>query len=179
MNFNYPNKSYNNIIERLCQIAESHNQITTVSVGDIFDIDIAKNTKFPLLHINPTSVQTGASELMYSFQIFIMDLVSEKDNWQTYQQLGITKLVDTKNNQQEVFSETLQIATDIISLFQHSEYQTENMTNINDSTIYITTDNFTLEPFQEKYDNLLTGWVFNLEVSVMNDFNSCAVPLEK
>ncbi len=78
------NKSYNNVINTLCRMGEYHDQISTVSVGDIFDINLEKMEKMPLLHINPTSVNTGDSELVYNFQIFIADLVSEKDNWQSY-----------------------------------------------------------------------------------------------
>jgi hypothetical protein len=72
------NKSYNNVINTLCRLGEYHEQISTVSVGDIFDINLEKMEKMPLLHINPTSVTTGDSELVYNFQIFVADLVSEK-----------------------------------------------------------------------------------------------------
>ena len=33
------------------------------------------------MHINPTSVTTGVSQLNYNFQIFVCDLVSEKKDW--------------------------------------------------------------------------------------------------
>ena len=79
--------------------------------------------KFPLMHINPTSVTTGESQLTYNFQIFIMDLVSEKSDWQTKQHEDLTKLVNTKNNEQEVFNQTLEICTDIIGMLRHSSRQ--------------------------------------------------------
>ena len=41
------NKTYNNVINTLARMGELHEQIATVSVGDIFDIDLEKNTKFP------------------------------------------------------------------------------------------------------------------------------------
>jgi hypothetical protein len=63
------NKTYNNVVNTLLRLAENHRQIHTTSVGDIFDIDLSKVTKFPLLHINPTSVSTGDSQLTYNFQI--------------------------------------------------------------------------------------------------------------
>ena len=78
------NKSYNNVIYFLCRLGEYHEQIETVSVGDIFEIDMSKDTLFPLMHINPVNVTTGESELIYNFQIFLADLVSEKDNWQSF-----------------------------------------------------------------------------------------------
>ncbi len=47
------NKTYNNVINTLCRLGEYHKQISTVSVGDIYDINLEKLEKFPLLHINP------------------------------------------------------------------------------------------------------------------------------
>ena len=44
------NKTYNNVVNTLLRLAEHHRQIHTTSVGDIFDIDLSKETKFPLLH---------------------------------------------------------------------------------------------------------------------------------
>lgn len=72
------NKTYNNVVNFICRLGQYHEQISTISVGDIFDINLEKMEKLPLLHINPTSVTTGDSELIYNFQIFICDLVSEK-----------------------------------------------------------------------------------------------------
>jgi len=171
------NKSYNNVIYFLCRLGEYHEQIETVSVGDIFDIDMSKDTLFPLMHINPVNVTTGESELIYNFQIFLADLVSEKDNWQTYQAEQLTKLIDFKNNEQEVYNQQLAIAVDIISMLRHSTQQ--SMAGVNDinQAIYYTQDQFTIEPFSERFDNLLCGYVFNIGVKVMNDFSSCQIPV--
>jgi len=171
------NKTYNNVINFLCRLGEYHEQISTVSVGDIFDINLEKMEKMPLLHINPTSVATGESELVYSFQIFICDLVSEKDNWQTYQALGLTKLLDPKNNEQQVWNQTLEICTDFIGMLRHSEQQ--SLAGVNDINfpIYFTQDQFSIEPFQERFDNLLCGWTFTIGIKVMNDFQTCEIPV--
>ena len=98
------NKTYNNVLNRLLLIAENHEQIFTTSVGDIWEVDMAKNTKFPLLHINPTSVTTGDSTLTYNFQIFIMDMVDEKANW-------------TMNNANANFSKLYKIISKITKIF--------------------------------------------------------------
>ena len=172
-----PNKSYNNVIDTLCRLGEYHHQIATVSVGDIYDINLEKMELFPLLHINPVNVQTGESELVYNFQIFICDLVSEKDNWETYQAQGLTKLIDNKNNEQQVFNQTLEIATDIIGMLRHSSRQ--SLAGVDDINypIYFTQDQFSLEPFQERFDNLLCGYVFQIGIKVMNDFDTCTIPV--
>ena len=96
------NKTYNNLIDKLKDIGNKHEQISTVTVGDIFDIDLEKNTKYALMHINPVNVVTARYGLTYNFQIFVMDLV-EPDN----------------SNEQQVYSTVLQICVDLISIFRN------------------------------------------------------------
>ena len=133
--------------------------------------------KLPLLHINPTNVTTGDSELVYNFQLFICDLVSEKDDWQVKQNELLTKLIDAKNNEQQVWNQTLEICTDFIGMLRHSSRQSlEGVDDIN-FPLYFTQDQFTIEPFQERFDNLLCGWTFTIGIKVMNDFSTCQIPV--
>ncbi len=170
------NKSYNNVVNTLLRLGEWHEQISTISVGDIYDLNLEKMEKFPLMHINPTSVETGDSQLTYNFQVFIMDMVGEKSDWQTKQHSQLTKLVNTENNEQEVFNQTLAICTDIIGMLRHSSRQSLNGVNDINEPIYFTQDQFTIEPFQERFDNLCCGYVFNIGVLVQNDFQTCNIP---
>jgi predicted ATP-dependent protease len=170
------NKTYNNVVNTLLRLGEYHEQISTTSVGDIYDINLEVMEKFPLMHVNPTSVVTGDSQLTYNFQVFVMDMVSEKSDWQTKQHQLLTKLVNTENNEQEVFNQTLAICTDIIGMLRHSSRQSiEGVNDINEP-IYFTQDQFTIEPFQERFDNLCCGFVFNIGVLVQNDFQTCNIP---
>ena len=173
------NKTYNNVVNTLLRLGEYHEQISTTSVGDIFDIDLSKETKFPLLHLNPTSVTTGDSQLVYNFQIFVMDMVTEKENWtKNNQDANFTKLYKTLSNEQDVFNETLQICTDFIGMLRHSERQSLDGVNDINFPIYFTQDQFTLEPFSERFDNLCCGFVFNIGILVQNDFQTCNIPVQ-
>ena len=171
------NKTYNNVVNTLLRIGQYHNQISTTSVGDIYDLNLEVMEKFPLMHVNPTSVTTGDSQLIYNFQVFVMDLVSEKSDWQTKQHEDLTKLVNTKNNEQEVFNQTLEICTDIIGMLRHSSRQSIDGVNDINEPMYFTQDQFTIEPFQERFDNLCCGFVFNIGVLVQNDFQTCDIPV--
>ena len=172
------NKTYNNVVNTLLRLGEYHDQISTTSVGDIFDINLEKMQKFPLLHLNPTSVATGDSQLVYSFQIFIMDMVSEKEDWtKNNASAEFPKLYKTLSNEQDVLNETLQIATDFIGMLRHSEQQSLAGTNDINAPIYFTQDQFTIEPFSERFDNLCCGWTFTIGVLVQNDFQTCIIPV--
>lgn len=166
------NKTYNNAIDTLKQLGNEHEQIATTTTGDIWKIDLAKNTKFPLFHINPINVTTGQSTLTYNFQLFVMDSVTEKENWTEANIQSANYL----SNEQEVMSSCLQICTDIIGMMRHSKWQGAGELDINDP-VYFTEGEYTLEPFQERFDNLLTGFVFSIGIIVQNDFQTCTIPV--
>ena len=169
------NKTYNNVIDTLKQLGIEHEQITTTTTGDIYDIDLSKNTLFPLFHINPVSVTTSPSELTYNFQLFVMDAVSQKDNWTEANLQSATNL----SNEQEVLSQCLQVCVDIIGIMRHSKWQSASSLNPLDidDPVYFTEGEFSLEPFTERFDNLLTGWVFSIGIVVENDFQTCTIPM--
>ena len=166
------NKTFNNVIDTLKNLGKVHQNITTTTTGDIWEIDLAKNTLFPLMHINPVNVQTSATTLTYNFQIFIMDLVSEKEDWTETNFQSANNL----SNGQEVLSDTLQICTDIIAMLRHSKWQSELENDINAAVMWGDGD-FSLEPFSDRFDNEVTGWVFTLPLIVHNNFQSCEIPV--
>ena len=166
------NKTYNNAIDTLKQLGAEHHQISTTTTGNIFDIDLEKNTKYPLFHINPVNVTTGQSTLTYNFQLFVMDSVTEKENWTE----DNIQSADRLSNEQEVTSSCLQICVDIIGMMRHSKWQGAGELDINDP-VYFTEGEYTLEPFQERFDNLLTGFVFSIGIVVQNDFQTCTIPV--
>jgi len=153
------NKTYNNVIDTLKNLGTNHLQISTTTVGDIFDIDLEKNTLYPLMHLNPVNVTTRRTELVYNFQVFIMDLV-EPDG----------------SNEQEVYSDVLQICIDIIGILSNSQFQAQLSLDIN-APVYFAEGDFTLEPFKERFDQSVTGWVFNIGITVQNSFQTCEVPM--
>ena len=168
------NKTYNNAIDTLKELGEQHYQIETTTTGDIWKIDM-NETLFPLFHINPVNVSTGQSELTYNFQLFVMDAVTEKENWTE----ANFQSADYLSNEQEVMSSCLQICVDIIGMFRHSKWQSaiSDGTQDIDDPVYFTDGEYTLEPFQERFDNLLTGWVFTIGIVVQNDFQTCTIPV--
>tara|TARA_R110000824_G_scaffold33842_1_gene108101 strand:+ start:1722 stop:2264 length:543 start_codon:yes stop_codon:yes gene_type:complete len=169
------NKTYNNAINTLKQLGAEHHQIHTTTTGDIWKIDLSNNILFPLFHINPVNVITGPSSLTYNFQLFVMDAVTEREDWTE----ANFQSADYLSNEQEVMSSCLQICTDIIGMFRHSKWQASSTSTPLDidAPVYFTAGEYTLEPFQERFDDLLTGFVFQVGIVVENDFQTCTIPV--
>lgn len=142
-------KTYNNVVDLLMCIGQSHNLINKTTNGDIYDIDLEKNTLFPLMHINPVNVQANQSSLVFNFQIFIADLVEPNFS-----------------NEQDVMSDTLNITLDIIAFLKHR-------TPTNQKFHIQKNASFNCEPFTERFDNSLFGWVLDLSIMVEHDYSDC------
>ena len=67
--------------------------------------------------------------------------------------------------------------TDIIGMLRHSSRQSLAGTDDINAPIYFTQDQFSIEPFQERFDNLLCGWTFTIGIKTMNDFDTCTIPV--
>ena len=70
------NKTYQNVIDVIAELGDKHQQIATVTTGDIYDIDLEKGTKYPLMHINVTSVQANESSLKRINDVIIQNILA-------------------------------------------------------------------------------------------------------
>lgn len=148
------NTSYNNIVDTLKCVSLSHGMVNNVSSGDIDTIDTSADAVYPLVHIVPTNVTAGVQQITFNFNVLAMDLV-KKD----------------RSNEQQVLSDTLQILVDIIAQYKHGK-----MLNIQQNTsIYGQPDDkeYNLEPFNERFDNLVSGWNLTLNLTVPSTYFAC------
>jgi len=151
-------KTFNNVIETILCVAFKHKFVEQVDSGDIFDVDLEKNTAFPYFHCVPKNIQTDDTRIKYNFQLLIMDLVEP----------GLS-------NEQQVMSDTGQILIDIIALFRNGDITKPDAA---DEAVYYTEANYTLEPFTERFDASVTGWMVEFTVIVDSVFSACEIPLK-
>ena len=152
-------KTYNNVIDTLKQWGTNHYQIQKVSSGDVHEFDLEKNNKYPLMHINFVSVDAEASRMTFNFQVFICDLVNEDES-----------------NEQEVLSDTLSICTDLIATFKSGESLYLSSTSHGEEARYFVEEDFFLEPFTERFDNSVSGFVFELPIIIEQPYDTCNIP---
>jgi len=152
-------KNYNNTIDTLKQLGTNHYQIKTVTTGDIWEISLETNELYPLMHINPINAVAATHQMTLNFQIFIMDLV-----------------FNDESNEQEVLSDCLSICNDLIGTLKNGESLYLSGASQGESPAYFTEGDVTIEPFTERFDNSVTGWVFTLPIVIENNYNTCIAP---
>lgn len=148
------NASYNNVIDALKCVAITHGMVNNVSSGTIDEVDLSANSVYPLIHIVPGNVTAGVQQVTFNFNILAMDLVKVDDS-----------------NEQQVLSDTLQILIDTIAQYKHGlllgVQQNEGIFGQADDK------DFTIEPFTERFDNVVSGWNCSFSITVPGIYFAC------
>ena len=153
-------KTYSNVVNTLKCLGDSHLEIQTTTTGDIWDIDLEKTTMFPLYHINPMSVDIAQGTKTFNFQLFVMYILDGDGDIEQY-----------------VLSDTLQILSDIVAILKHGEILNGYNQTTNEERYFVDND-FSCEPFTERFDNSVTGWVMDVSIIVESVLDSCNIPID-
>lgn len=142
----------NQIIERVKGIALNHKQIRAFHYGsanDFFDTDQGKN--FAVCILQDSGASTSNNILSVSFVIFLLDLVHISE--------------DTRNNEQDVQSDMLQIANDLFAEFDYSIYDDWRVTQDN-----------SIQLVREEQPDYVAGVALSISIETPNIKDVCAVP---
>lgn len=149
--------TFNNIVERFKVFAENHFFIETFSFGSPDDVDLAKFTSFPLMHLVYTGATYDPGTKTYNLEVYILDVPADK-----------TKKVD---RQKEVVSDAEQCAEDIIADIK------------NGGNIFLFAQDYevlnaTTTPLEEETKNVLSGVLLDLSVSIPYEWDACNAPID-
>jgi len=70
-------KEYYDLIDNIYTTLIGDNSINTVTSGDIFDVDLAKQTLFPLAHLIISDIEFGQGLMTFTINVIAMDIVDE------------------------------------------------------------------------------------------------------
>lgn len=149
--------TFNNIVERFKVFADAHFFIKSFSFGSPDDVDLAKFTSFPLMHLVYTGATYDPGTKTYNLEIYILDVPADK-----------TKKVD---RQKEVVSDAEQCAEDIIA-------DIKNGGNIFLFAQDYEVVNATTTPLEEETKNVLSGVLLDLSVSIPYEWDACNAPID-
>ena len=131
--------------------------INTVTTGDITDIDLNKQTIFPLAHIIVNNVTTQEQVLSFNITIMAMDMINEYKDAETDIFVGT-------DNEQDVLNTQLAVLNRIIVLLRRGSLYT---------TKYQLDGDPSCEPFYERFENKLAGWAATMNILIENDISKC------
>lgn len=131
--------------------------VNTVTTGDIYDIDLAKQSIFPLSHIIINNVTTQEQVLTFNISVLAMDIVDESKE-------ATTDIFRGNNNEQDVLNTQLAVLNKLVMVLRKGTLYSDQYQLDGDAT---------LEPFYERFDNRLAGWSATFNVFVKNDIDIC------
>jgi len=131
--------------------------VNTVTTGDIYDIDLAKQSIFPLSHIIINSVTTQEQVLTFNISVLAMDIVDESKE-------ATTDIFRGNNNEQDILNTQLAVLNKLVMVLRKGTLYSDQYQLDGDAT---------LEPFYERFDNRLAGWSATFNVFVKNDIDIC------
>jgi hypothetical protein len=152
--------NYKQLIQDLSGIAYYHEQINSFGYGDITqitnDIETKQEPVYTKMYVVPGEVVLAQNRLDYNFSIIILDQIN-----------------DDYSNQQDVMSDTLEIAKDIFTIL----YQSYTATYGNFSVDYEPLWGPNVLPFTERFETILGGWTLNITIEQPFDYNTCVLPI--
>ena len=148
--------TFYDILDTLKTYLQGNNNINNVTYGDIFEVDLAKQSIFPLAHIVVNNCTFQDHVVVFDLQILCMDMVFESKE----------DLKDQDNyfhgidNKQDVLNTMFAVVNGLQSSLRRGELFTD---------LYQIEDSFTANVFEDRFENLLAGWSMEFDVIVPNN----------
>jgi len=130
--------------------------VNTVTIGDIFKVDLNKQTIFPLSHIIVNNVSYQGNILVYNVSILSMDIVDESKDMVTDIFLG-------NDNEQDVLNTQLSVANRFLEILRRGTLADD----------YELIGNPNIEFFVERFENKLAGVTYTFDMAIANKMTIC------
>ena len=150
-------QSFYDLTTKIKEILQADENTNTVTFGDITEVDLNKQTIFPLSHIMINNVTDNGQTLSYNISVMAMDIVdTSKDE--------TTDIFVGNNNRQDVLNTQLSVLN---RLHQKLRKGTPHQDG------YHLEGSASLEAFFDRFENELAGWVSTLDIVTMNNIDIC------
>ena len=139
------------------------NDVTnTVTYGDLSEVDLNKQTIFPLSHINVESVSLNGNYMTFSITVLNMDIVH--DRIEAPETSTDDNRFNGTDNEMDVLNTQLWVSGNLTKHMERGDIRDEG---------YELASQPTCEPFSDRFANRLAGWAMSFDLNVTNDLSSC------
>ena len=154
-------RQFYNITKTIKDTLEAHSQVNVVTFGDIFDVDLNKQTIFPLSHLMINQASFEGQVVRVNVSVMCMDVVDETKEDPRSQ----NEPFYGTNNEQDILNTQLAVINDLVTKLRKGTLYTD---------LYQLDGNPTCLPFSERFENLLAGWTATFDVLLPNtEISSC------
>ena len=154
-------RQFYNLTKTIKDTLEANSQVNVVTFGDIFDIDLNKQTIFPLSHIMVNQASFEGQIVRINVSVICMDVVDETKQDPKAQ----AEPFYGTNNEQDILNTQLAVINDLVSKMRKGTLYTD---------LYQLDGNPTCLPFSERFENLLAGWTATFDVLLPNtEISTC------
>ena len=151
-------RGYYQITDTLKTNLLADENVNTVTTGDIFDVDLSKQTIFPLAHIVINSVSIQEQVLLFNVTVMAMDVVDQSKD-------EVTDIFRGNNNEQDILNTQLAVVNKLVSVLRGGTlYQNQ----------YQLQGDASCEFFYERFENQMAGVACTFDVLIANDINICS-----
>jgi len=153
-------QGFYNLSNKIRETLQLDEFVNTVTYGDLMEVDLNKQTIFPLSHFMISGATMQSNVWNFSVSLLCMDLVNESKNYAN----GIPGEFRGNNNEQDVFNTQLAVANRLLELLLRGDLYVDKYQLEGDPT---------LEPFVDRFENKLAGWTVTFNVLIPNDMTIC------
>jgi len=150
-------KSFYKVIDTIRDVVNAEPFNNTVTFGDVADIDLKKQTIFPLAHIMVNNMTIEENHVSFNVTLFLMDLVDVSKKADTSLFLG-------NDNTQDVINTQAALATRVFRVLQKRDLYRSEFELISSPNC---------EHFVERFDNTLAGWECTFDIATKTDMSYC------
>ena len=151
-------RGYYQITETIKTNLLTDENVNTVTTGDIFEIDLSKQTIFPLSHIMVNSATIQEQVLSFNITVMCMDVVDQSKE-------ETTDVFRGNNNEQDILNTQLTVANKLVGLLSKGDLYRDKYQMEGDASC---------EFFYERFENQLAGVACSFNVLIANDINVCS-----
>tara|TARA_A200000113_G_C8872899_1_gene357391 strand:- start:8162 stop:8653 length:492 start_codon:yes stop_codon:yes gene_type:complete len=148
--------TFYDILDTLKTYLQGNSNINTVTSGDIFEVDLAKQSIFPLAHIIVNNCTFQEHVVVFNVQVICMDVVHDANEDVKNQNDYFHGI----NNKQDIQNTMFFVVNGLQSAMRRGELFT-NLFQID--------SDFTADMFEDRFENLLAGWSLTFDVIVPNN----------
>ena len=148
---------YYELLDKLKAHFDADVIVNTVTQGDIFKVDLSKQTIFPLVHIMVNNCTLDERTTTWNISLIAMDIVDLSKSATTDLFLGNDNEIDVLNTQQAVLNRAYEI-------IKHGSLAYD---------LFMVEGTANLEPFTERFENYMAGWTMTFDVVTPNEMTIC------